>query len=219
MGFINTIATMLMSLQNTIYSKVSCLDGVPLLGIRLFLAPVLIVAGWTKFENLSAITMYFGDTLNIPFAAVMTPLAAGTELVGGIMLLFGIATRLIAIPVAATMLVAALTAHLGNGWFAIAPTSAEHSPARVVALIGLPVAVKSQKQADENANRVAEIRKVVDRHPRAEWIKAGGRPVLLQSGIEYAITYLIMLLVLCFYGGGRYVSVDHYICQNCTKKK
>ncbi|HEX5635541.1 MAG TPA: DoxX family protein, partial [Gammaproteobacteria bacterium] len=31
------------------------------------------------------------------------------------------------------------------------------------------------------------------------------------NGIEFAATYLIMLLVLFFYGAGRYVSADYWL--------
>ena len=217
MSIFRNTSNFFMNLQNSIYSKVEFLDGVPLLALRLFLAPIMIIAGWTKFENLSGTTQFF-SSIGIPLAEIMTPLAAATELVGGILILVGLATRLIAIPLAVTMIVAALSVHLGNGWFAIAQTDANRSPARVVALTHLPMAIESQKNARVNAERVKEMRKHVDRHSRSKWIKEGGRPALLQNGIEYAITYLIMLLVLCFYGGGRYVSADYFICKSVKRR-
>lgn len=201
----------IMAVQNRIYYRIGFLDGVPLLAVRLFLAPVMIVAGWNKFENLEAVTEYFGTNLGIPFAEILTPIAAGTELFGGILLLLGLLTRLIAIPLAMTMIVAALSAHLGSGWFAIAPTNAASSPARPLAALGIPMAKESLALAAGTQERVSQIRATVDQHARATWLKERGRVVILQNGIEFAMTYLIMLLVLCFYGGGRYCSLDYHI--------
>lgn len=203
----------IIAVQNRIYSRIGFLDGVPLLALRLFLAPVMIVAGWHKFEDLEATIVGFGH-LGIPFAEILTPIAAGTELFGGIFLLLGFATRLIAIPLAMTMVVAALTVHLGNGWFAIAPTNATTSPARPLAVLGIPMAKESLALAAGTRERVSQIRATVDQHARATWLKERGRVVVLQNGIEYATTYLIMLLVLCFYGGGRYCSLDYHIFKD-----
>ena len=205
------------NLQNSIYSKIGFLDGVPLLALRLFLAPVMIVAGWTKFENLSGIAQFF-SSVGIPFAEIMAPLAAAVELIGGILLLAGLGVRLIAIPLAVTMIVAALTVHWKNGWFAIAPTSADHSPARVVAMLGVSQAKLSLEKASENKERLDVIRSLVDAHPRSQWLKENGRVAIVQSGVEYAVTYFIMLLTLAFYGGGRFLSLDYYLCRNCSNK-
>jgi uncharacterized membrane protein YphA (DoxX/SURF4 family) len=38
-----------------------------------------------------------------------------------------------------------------------------------------------------------------------------GDPVALNNGIEFTVTYAIMVLVLFFFGGGRYVSLDYWI--------
>ncbi|MEF1306676.1 AraC family transcriptional regulator, partial [Vibrio owensii] len=34
---------------------------------------------------------------------------------------------------------------------------------------------------------------------------------MLNNGMEFAATYFVMLLVLFFYGGGRYVSLDYWL--------
>ena len=46
-----------------------------------------------------------------------------------------------------------------------------------------------------------------------EWLTENGGFVVLNNGIEFAATYLIMLLVLFFIGGGKYVSLDYWIAQ------
>ncbi len=39
--------------------------------------------------------------------------------------------------------------------------------------------------------------------------------MVLNNGVEFAATYFIMLLVLFFIGGGRYLSVDYWIARRC----
>jgi len=38
-----------------------------------------------------------------------------------------------------------------------------------------------------------------------------GSLVVLNNGVEFAVTYLVMLLSLFFTGAGRYVSLDYWI--------
>ena len=86
------------------------LDGLASLLLRLILAPVLIYAGWEKITG----TNWFGSALEgFPFPFNVLPadlswfLASWTEFLGGILLLFGLGTRLVAVPLAVTMFVAA----------------------------------------------------------------------------------------------------------------
>jgi uncharacterized membrane protein YphA (DoxX/SURF4 family) len=37
--------------------------------------------------------------------------------------------------------------------------------------------------------------------------------VILNNGIEFGVTYLIMLLTLLFTGGGRFTSVDYFLSR------
>ena len=37
--------------------------------------------------------------------------------------------------------------------------------------------------------------------------------MVLNNGIEFTVTYLIMLAVLFFYGGGRLVSLDYWLAK------
>jgi putative oxidoreductase len=53
------------------------------------------------------------EAMEIPMPQVAAYLSAGTEFVGGLLLLVGFATRLVAIPVAFNMFVAAFKAHGG----------------------------------------------------------------------------------------------------------
>src|SRR3569832_221015 len=63
---------------------------------RLTLASVFIGTGWGKLNNLGSTIEYF-TSLHIPAPAFNARLAAGTEFVGGVLLLLGLFTRLAAL--------------------------------------------------------------------------------------------------------------------------
>ena len=195
----------------TIFRYARCYDGVPLLLLRLIVAPVLIIAGLHKFETFSATAGWFGETLGLPFPAVMTFLAATTELVGGVMLLFGLGIRIITLPLAFTMIVAIFSVHWQHGWFAIAPGSPDTNPARVFAAVGISSAKHSLHNSTEVGKRVREARRILNSSGRQNWLTAKGNFVILQNGIEFAAMYFVILLLLFFFGGGRYVSIDYWL--------
>src|SRR5882672_10449969 len=80
---------------------------------RLALGVVFVQTGWGKLHSLDQVTAFF-QSLGIPGAAVQAPFVAGVEFVGGLLLIAGLATRLAAVPLAGTMVVAILTAQLKN---------------------------------------------------------------------------------------------------------
>ena len=87
----------------------SSLRWLPPTVARLTLGLVFVESGWGKLHDLSKVVAYFTD-LGIPAAQFQAPLAAGTELLCGILMLLGLATRLASLPLIGTMLVAILTA-------------------------------------------------------------------------------------------------------------
>jgi putative oxidoreductase len=68
-----------------------------------------------KWQNISGVAEWFGE-LGIPFPTINAYLAATTEAVGVVLLLLGLATRLISIPLIITMIVAIITVHWQNGF-------------------------------------------------------------------------------------------------------
>lgn len=72
---------------------------------RIVVGEVFLVSGWVKLQNLPQMIERFAGW-GIPFPQVMTPLASAVELVGGLLLLVGLFTRLAAVPLAFVMVVA-----------------------------------------------------------------------------------------------------------------
>jgi putative oxidoreductase len=102
-----------MSLWSRLHALVDALtrrlDFLPPALARLTLGLLFVGTGWGKLHSLDQVTEYF-TSLGIPAAALQAPLVAGIELVGGLLLLAGLLTRVAALPLAGTMVVAILTA-------------------------------------------------------------------------------------------------------------
>lgn len=195
-------------------------DGVASLLLRLILAPVLIAAGW---EKLAGENWFVHSLASFPFPFDVLPadvswfLASWTEFLGGILLLLGLGTRLVAVPLAITMFVAAYAVHLDNGWPAIAPSSPaaacipgtpEHAGAGWFELY-----VRCQNVNDrtiEAAKRLERTRALLREHGNYAYLNGSGALVKLNSGIEFAAIYFSMLAALMVIGGGRWLSLDFY---------
>ncbi|MBE9396479.1 DoxX family membrane protein [Pontibacterium sp. N1Y112] len=176
------------------------MDGLAPLLLRLYLAPVLMQAGYNKLSHFDDTVAWFGNAewgLGLPMPEVMAALAAGTELFGGLALIIGFATRWISIPLMITMLVAAFSVHWENGWLAIADASSWLANDRVM----------------ESVDRLNAAKEILRENGNYNWLTGRGSVVILNNGIEFAITYFIMLLSLFFVGGGRYFSVDYWLAK------
>ncbi|MDI3322799.1 DoxX family protein [Pontibacterium granulatum] len=176
------------------------MDGLAPLLLRLYLAPVLMQAGYNKLSHFEDTAAWFGNPewgLGLPMPEVMAALAAGTEFFGGLALVIGFATRWISIPLMVTMLVAALAVHWENGWLAISDASSWLANDRVM----------------EAAERLDRVKDILRENGNYSWLTGRGSVVILNNGIEFAVTYFIMLLALFFTGGGRYFSVDYWLAK------
>lgn len=181
------------------------LDFLGPLALRLYLVPVFWMAGSKKLADVDSIAEWFGNPdwgLGLPFPELLAWLATLTEVFGAVFLLVGFAVRWISLPLMVTMIVAAVTVHLPNGWLAIAEGGDSlFASERTVGAI----------------ERLDRIKEILHQHGNYDWLTQNGSIVILNNGIEFATTYFIMLLVLFFVGGGRYVSVDYWIARRACR--
>ena len=88
-----------------------------LLLLRLVVGVTFLVHGIDKLADLAAAERMFAS-LDVPLPAVMAPFVGLTETVGGALLILGLGTPLVGVALAVDMLVALLTAHIDQGFFA-----------------------------------------------------------------------------------------------------
>ena len=90
-------------------------QSITLLFIRLALAYTFWDTGKKKFEDIASIAEWF-QSLEIPAPTLNAYMATYTELIGALLLVLGLGTRIISIPVIITMIVAIKTVHWENGF-------------------------------------------------------------------------------------------------------
>lgn len=184
--------------------KSRTLDWLAPLAIRAYLVPVFWVAGWNKWHperGLEFTARYF-DRLGYPLPDLMAFLACATEIGGAVALLLGLATRLACIPLMFVMAMAVTTVHWNNGWQITAD----------------PRSPFPGDDIDAARERLGEARRILREqgealHGDSGWFSEFGSIVILNNGVALGVTYFVMLLALFYFGGGRYVSIDHYIGQ------
>lgn len=182
------------------------IDFLAPLALRLYLAPIFWVAGVEKVTSFDDIVAWFGNPdwgLGLPFPTLMAFLATATEVVGAIALLLGLGVRWVSLPLMATMIVAAVTAHWDNGWQAIADTKSVFASPH----LGL----FQFEDASGAAERLDRATSILQEHGHYSWLTEQGGFAILNNGIEFAATYFVMLLALFFIGAGRYASVDYWL--------
>lgn len=178
--------------------RLAALDFIPALLLRIYLVPVFWMAGTQKAAHFTDTVEWFGNAewgLGLPFPALMAFLATAAELGGAVALALGLALRWMCIPMMATMLVAAFTVHWQNGWLAIAEGMGTFANMRTM----------------EAQKRLEEAREILMQHGDWAHLTEYGNFVILNNGVEFAVTYFIMLLALAFLGAGRYVSADYWL--------
>lgn len=84
----------------------------PLLG-RFAVGMLFLSTGWGKVHSIPKVTEYF-ESLHIPAPAFNAVLVAYSELIGGTLLVIGLLTRLAAVPLIVSMIIAIMTARLGD---------------------------------------------------------------------------------------------------------
>jgi len=191
--------------------KLQQLDFIPLLLLRLYLTPVMIQAGWTKLQSFDSTLSWFANPdwgLGLPAPALLLSLVILLELGGGLALLLGLFTRLTALGLSMTMLVAMLTVHAKNGWLAIADASSWLADGTIF----------SNEAVMTAAEKLAKANEILQQQPDYDWLISSGKLVVLNNGIEFAATYFVMLLVLVVYGAGSWLSLDYWLSQKAAQK-
>lgn len=163
------------------------------LALRLYLVPVFWVAGMNKLNGFDNVVAWFGS-MGLPLPTLMAGLATGAEVIGAVALLVGLAVRWMSIPLMVTMVVAAVSTHWHNGWQAIADPSSPFANDKVGGAI----------------ERLSKAREILQEHGNYDWLTETGNFVISNNGIEWAVTYFVMLLALFFSGAGK-LSVDHLL--------
>lgn len=171
------------------------------LALRLYLFPTFWMAGQNKFNSFEDTAAWFGNPdwgLGLPAPALMAFLATSTEILGAVMLLVGFGVRWISIPLIITMLVAIFKVHWENGWQAIADPM---------------MCLFNCEGIDGAITRLDKARDILKENANYDWLTESGNFVISNNGIEFAVTYFVMLLVLFFIGAGKYASVDYWIAE------
>lgn len=202
---------MVARILNRLYDLVDALRGVDFLGplaLRIYLVPVFWVAGMNKVSGFEGVIEWFGNSewgLGLPLPWLMAALVTGAEVGGAIMLLLGLGTRLIVVPLMLTMIVAVATVHWDHGWQAIhdlqSPFASSHT-------LGIEAA-----DAEAAIERLSRAKSVLREHANYDWLTEKGNFVVSNSGMEWAATYFVMLLALFFSGGGRWFSADYWLAR------
>ncbi len=207
---------MLGRLGNRIHDLADGLKAVDFLGplaLRLYLVPVFWVAGMNKATSFGSVVEWFANPdwgLGLPFPAVLALLATAAETGGAVLLLLGLGTRLAAVPLMVTMVVAATAVHWDNGWQAV------HDPMSPYAsewTLGI-----ESRDASEAGERLSAATSILKEHGKYDWLTAKGNFVVSNSGIEWAATYFVMLLALFFTGAGRFVSLDYWLAKRLRQR-
>ena len=187
-------------LQNLL-NKMNVAEGLAPLLLRLYLAPIMIQAGYNKYAGFESTVWWFENSLNLPFPTLMASLAVAAEIGGGIAILIGLATRWASIPLMVTMLVAIFSVHIENGWAALADAGSWLSDGTIFL----------NESVMEAPDKKAAAISILKEHGNYNWLTSSGSITILNNGIEFGATYFIMLFSLFFTGGGRYTSVDYFL--------
>ncbi len=90
---------------STVWLKLTALDWLAPLLMRLYFGYFWVETGWAKIQNLDSFTQHFVEW-GIPYPHLSAVLSGYTEWIGGILLMLGLMTRLVSIPLLFNMVVA-----------------------------------------------------------------------------------------------------------------
>lgn len=109
----STLTNALFAVRRLILSVTARLEWLPPAVARFTVGWVFLLSGWGKLHNLPRIVDFF-RSLGIPAPEFQAPFASANEFVCGALLLAGLFSRVAAIPLMITMVVALVTAQREN---------------------------------------------------------------------------------------------------------
>jgi len=101
--------SLLLRLSRALLALADRVAFVPPLLARMIIGVVFTHSGWGKLHNLDQVARFFAS-LGVPAPELQAPFVASVELICGALVLIGLATRLAALPLVGTMIVALATA-------------------------------------------------------------------------------------------------------------
>lgn len=104
-----TLSTLIHAFRARVLDLISKLDWAAPLLARITLGVLFVSTGWGKVHDLDKVASFFTE-LGIPLPHANAVMVSFVELIGGGLLLLGLASRLAALPLMASMAVAILTA-------------------------------------------------------------------------------------------------------------
>ncbi len=207
----NAIVSLTNTAQDILDKVRNSIDMIGPLLLRAYLAPVFWLAAnnkWNPFDkdsSLDSVIAWFGNPdwgLGLPLPALNAYMAWGAEYFGAICLLLGLGVRWVSVPLIVTMIVAMATVHWQNGWQAVHDLKSPFASAH----------------AGDALDRLSRAKGILEEHGNIDWLTEYGNFLVSNNGIEWAATYLIMLLALFLLGGGRIVSLDYWIAKKFRVK-
>lgn len=102
-----------MNFMNSVNSLCSKFKFLAQLFSRVVIGMVFMSSGWWKLHNLAQVIAFF-KSLSIPVPEWHAPFVAGMELVCGVAILLGIFTQIASVPLIVIMVMAIVTAKMGD---------------------------------------------------------------------------------------------------------
>jgi putative oxidoreductase len=104
-GTASILMAFLTRLYKLLVTLASSLQSPFLLAVRLYWGFQMMQTGWGKLHNLAKVTDFF-TSLGVPLPALTTPFIVGLEFLGGILIMLGLGSRLVALLLTCDMLTA-----------------------------------------------------------------------------------------------------------------
>ena len=101
-----------------LFNKKRVFEDLALLLLRIFMGGTFLVYAIKKVQGFDNYVVLFSDKLDLPFPMINLYLVMAVEGIGGILLVLGVLTRFISIPLIFTMVVAFFLVNINNGFAA-----------------------------------------------------------------------------------------------------